>query len=464
MYRIVFLIITYNFLGSLSAQLDFGIVRNIVVEGNKKTKTFIILRELDINIGDTLLLTEMHQIISENNLRIISTGLFNDSKYNIKNWDTETGYLDVIFRVEESWYLYPAPIFELADRSFNVWWQEQNRSFDRVNYGLRLDHLNTTGRKDRLKLKAQFGYTRKFEIKYEYPYINDNWGVQGEITYSDNKELGYRTENNKPVFYQDETEKLLLFRLYMSLSASNRFGIFNYHYLKLSLNNNWIDTIVADLNPDYFLDGRVRNKFFELEYNYEYDRRQLVQYPQGGYKLFATVKKSGLGIFDYYNNLSVSVGGEYHHKLFGRLILGGKIKAKTNIIRDKIAYANNSEVGYGDDVLTGYELYVLDGTDYFYFKSSTRLLLESKMINLGKLMPLKPFRSWPLDIYLKFDVDTGYVNEPTYRETNSLNNQWLLGYAPGLDFVLFNNFILSVEYHFNELGESGFFIESGFNF
>ena len=71
--------------------------------------------------------------------------------------------------VKESWYIYPAPIFELADRSFNVWWKEMNCDFDRVNYGIRIDHLNLTGRKDKFKIKFQQGYTRKYELEYNFP-------------------------------------------------------------------------------------------------------------------------------------------------------------------------------------------------------------------------------------------------------------------------------------------------------
>jgi len=69
----------------------------------------------------------------------------------------------------ENWYLYPSPIFELGDRSFNAWWKEQNRDLTRINYGVRGRHYNLTGNKDPFLLVAQFGYTRKYVAEYSFP-------------------------------------------------------------------------------------------------------------------------------------------------------------------------------------------------------------------------------------------------------------------------------------------------------
>jgi hypothetical protein len=46
--------------------------------------------------------------------------------------------LILLVDVNERWYTFPVPIFELSDRNFNEWWQNYNHDFRRVNYGLRL--------------------------------------------------------------------------------------------------------------------------------------------------------------------------------------------------------------------------------------------------------------------------------------------------------------------------------------
>ena len=144
--------------------LSFGqmiIVDSISIIGNKKTKRHVILRELNFQIGDTLNLGNTTERFKENRLLLLNTGLFTEADFNIKNWDTESKKASVELTVLEALPIIPIPIFELADRNFNVWWEEMNRDLERINYGLILYHFNLTGRRDKLKLSGQWGYTRK---------------------------------------------------------------------------------------------------------------------------------------------------------------------------------------------------------------------------------------------------------------------------------------------------------------
>ena len=127
-----------------SAQ-EYFIVENVTLDGNKRTRDKIVLRELDFKNGDTIYFTQIQQRFLENEKRILNTGLFNNVSLNVKNWILATRKADIVIEMVENWYIYPAPIFELADRNFNVWWTEQNRSLSRVNYGIRLSHINFSG-------------------------------------------------------------------------------------------------------------------------------------------------------------------------------------------------------------------------------------------------------------------------------------------------------------------------------
>ena len=114
--------------------------------------------------------------------------------------------------------------------------------------------------------------------------------------------------------------------------------------------------------------------------------------------------------------------------------------------------------------MSGYELYVVDGTDFLLNKSSIRWKAIDNIVNLNKLMPLQQFKLMDFKLYLTFNFDVGYVNEPTYVESNFLNNQWLVGFGPGIDMLLFNTHLFSFEYSFNELGESGLFLSNRVSF
>ena len=77
------------------------IVKNIFVEGNRKTKTRLIMRELTFNVGDTIPLSKFGKLLDDNRLRIMNTNLFNVAQLNAKNWHSlcVNGYHPIIYRI-----------------------------------------------------------------------------------------------------------------------------------------------------------------------------------------------------------------------------------------------------------------------------------------------------------------------------------------------------------------------------
>jgi hypothetical protein len=43
-------------------------------------------------------------------------------------------YISFYITVEERWYWWPLPVFEIQETNFNTWWKTRN--FDRANNGL----------------------------------------------------------------------------------------------------------------------------------------------------------------------------------------------------------------------------------------------------------------------------------------------------------------------------------------
>lgn len=464
-HLLIFFLAVCMIITAQSQSTDYFIVNDVMLDGNKVTKRSVILNELDFQAGDTIFISEFAKRKLENEKRLLGTALFTSAEMNIKNWDTEVATADIHILFQENWYVYPSLIFELADRNFNVWWTEQNHDFDRVNYGLSLDHINLTGRKDKLKLKLQNGYTRKYELNYNLPYISRTWGVFGEIFFANQKEIGYTTIGNKTLFNQSNDERILLRRFRAAIGTNYRPNVYNFHDLKLEYHHNSVNEfVVQNLTQDYFSNGSTDLRYFTLKYDYVMDKRVFNLYPEGGFMFFANVTKEGLGIFKDFNNLSVSGGIEKYYKLSERWLWGGRIKAKANIIRAKVAFANNTGLGYGNDVVRGYELYVVDGTDWLLTKTSFRYRLWQKNYNWGKYMMIQQFKKMNFRVFLRGNLDFGYVNEPTYVATNTLNNRFLIGYGPAVDVLLYHTFIMSFEYSFNHLGESGLFLRSSFNF
>jgi len=440
-------------------------IESIVIIGNKKTKDRIIYRELDFVIGDSVSVVAFNDRMVLSTKRLYNTGLFNVVEIRFTDFNATKNSLTVIIDLIENLYIYPVPIFELADRNLNVWWNEQNRSFKRVNYGVRLDHLNTTGGHDRLKLKFQRGYTRKYEVKYSYPYVFGDVGLGGSIFYAEQKEIPYITLNNKPQFFQSADERIMLRRFRTTFEIVYRPSLYTWQNLRIEFHRNSVDEMVAqDLNPNYFQTGKASMKFFLVEYNLDYNKRIFNIYPEGGYRINFNIKKEGLGIFSEFNNLPIFIDADYNFKIVNGLISSTRVKVKANLIRDELAFANNTGLGYGNTVVGGYEYYVLDGSDYIFNENQLKFRFLNRMIDFGKMMPVKGFKKLNIQLFLRANFDLAYVNERTYTDTNDLNNKWIIGYGPAIDVLLFHNFLFKFEYSINQLGESGLFISNSLGF
>src|SRR5690606_3219335 len=143
--------------GLTQAQRDslnvFIQIDRVFVVGNKRTKEKIIRRELDIYEGQTLTKGLLGQYIEEGKRKLFNTGLFNEVEFTVI--DLLNGKADVIVRLSERWYFFPAPIFKLADRNFTEWWVNQKRDLGRVEYGVRFRHYNFRGLNEKIDITTQ---------------------------------------------------------------------------------------------------------------------------------------------------------------------------------------------------------------------------------------------------------------------------------------------------------------------
>jgi outer membrane protein assembly factor BamA len=437
----------------------------ISIVGNKRTKASIIHRELLIASGDTVLLVELPQKLERSEELIMNTGLFNRVQISFDKWEGSTNRIALIIQVEEAWYLFPVPVFELADRNFNVWWVEQGRSIQRTNIGLDFAHINVSGRQDKLKFSAKYGYTRKYSIFYEMPYINrqQTIGLYTETALLRNRELNYRTEDNKQLFYHDENQ-FVYQRFRTDLGLIYRPRIRSIHRLSLGFRNNKVDeTIATDLNPQFFLDGRSKQRFFSLNYRFRYEKLDVRAYPWRGKMYAALISKDGLGIYSDRNDLDVTLEYREYIPMGARWSFGMEVKTKFALIRRQQPYNDNRALGFGNNYLRGFEYYIIDGQDMGLFKSSMRLELFNTQLNYGKLMPLEALRQMPLRLNLSFNNDLGYVNSPFSDDFNPMNNRMLWGGGIGLDIIVYYNKIIQIEYSFNDLLENGLFLHLNMN-
>ena len=444
---------------NLNGQDDAGkyiVVKDIKIEGNKKTKEHIILRELNFQIGDTLLLAGLQNQFERNKKWFINTDLFSKIDFNLSDWDLETNQATIKLKVKEAWYIYPLPIVELADRNFNIWWDDHNHTLDRINLGLAYYQNNFSGRRDRLVAIAQTGFTQKAEVEYSIPYFNKKKtiGVSGKVSFIRKRSIGYRIVDFKEQFrFSDDEFSLRKFRL--NLNWTYRPDIRLTHTLLTGYHRNSVAHFVVDsLNSDFFGKGFYKEAYPSIQYRLRYDLRDINLYSMAGSLLEFNTGYDGAfnhqGPELFFGNLYYAKYLKFSKRLSTELI--GKV-SKTFYYGNPSFY-HKSSLGSGE-YIRGYEYYVLNGQDFAYAKTSLRFMITNKAIPISKFYGTKniPFR-----LFIALNNDFGAIKENYFPEQNGLSGKMLWGKGIGLDFVFLQSRAIQVEYSMNHFGEKGLFL------
>lgn len=441
----------------LKSQESKFIIDSMHVKGNTRTKEYIIIKELDFKSGDSILLSSADRIFEKNENRLLGTALFVKAEFNISEINVETKKIEITIVVNEAWFIYPYFYLELTDRNLSEWYYEHNAALSRINITFNLQHNNLTGNKDKVELKLQTGITKKWELSYSYPFISKkrNIGITFNILNKRSDEIAYNTVNNKLVYHKDENKPM--FRQFrISSGLTYRPSIYNHHSLKLSYFNNRIDTLVSNsLNPGFFNNGD-KQRYFDIFYTFYHDKRDYKIYPTNGYFFYVEIEKAGLGIFNEINQLIIWSGFERHIPVWKNIFSSFNIEAKKSVLNNKPPYYNNFALGYSDHFLNGYELYVIDGEDYIYLKSSQKYNFLKGNLNLSKIISIRQFKHIPYYFYFSLNFDTGYVNNSSNFASNDFTNRMLYGYGAGLDFIVYHN-LFRFTYSFNHKGEGGLY-------
>ncbi|HVI48281.1 MAG TPA: POTRA domain-containing protein, partial [Chitinophaga sp.] len=337
---------------------NYLVVRNIIITGNKKTRTSIILREISTVPGDTIFLKDLAETLEERRKQLLNTSLFLNVTANVKNWEGHN--VDLIFEVWERWYTFAFPIFKLADRNFNQWWVEKGRRLDRINLGVRGNQENLTGRNDALSAAIQLGYTQRFAVQYDLPYIDKHYrhGLGILFSYSRNREVNDSTSLNKQKFFKkDEFQRQVYV---IGLRYSYRRAINTRHQVFLNYNYEKVADSVAILNPNYLGKGRTSVRFLDFVYRVSYIKADSWVYPLKGFSLMAEVGKKGIPPLDDISDIRFRLNMAKYWQLRRKTFAALGIRSQAKFSTDQ-PYVNQQALGYADDYLRGLEYYVIDG-------------------------------------------------------------------------------------------------------
>ena len=440
---------------ALSQTVPGIIIGNISIEGNHKTRGGIIFREMAIKSGDTLNAGLLSESLEIDRRKIINTNLFVTVDL-LTRPNEDSVRTDIQVVVKERWYFIMLPVFQLADRNFNEWWYDRNRDLRRTIYGVYLSYGNVTGRSDKLRFLAEFGFIPKFELSYSLPYIDkaQKTGITIGTSYSTNKTMAFRTWNDKLDYLSSEVINKKRFYSFVTLTRRNKY--YTFHSLDLRFSYGNISDTIALLNPNYLINGRTNQKYFQLTYTFNYDRRDNFQYPLRGQSGAVQISKIGLLPSDNINQAFFYGSYRKYIPLSKRWFANTGVKARISVPKRQ-PYLQTIGLGYRNDLVRGYELYVVDGQDYVLWKNEVKFKLFAIQKHFSWI-PVKQFNTVPLAAYLNTFADAGYVwNKYPELSNTKLGNSMLYGAGTGLDFVTFYNILARFNINLNAKGERRFF-------
>jgi outer membrane protein assembly factor BamA len=434
---------------------DKLVINDIHILGNIVTHDHVILRELIFSEGDTILKMELLPSLQRSKDNLLNLALFNFVHFDIDHLGENR--IDVNIEVIERWYIWPVPILEYADRNFSTF--IKNWDWDKINYGIWLKWSNFTGRNDLLTGKVRLGYIKEYGLSYSFPNLgkNQRHGVSAGFNINQQNEVYIATRYNKPVEYRP-AERPAQVRLNAFAKYSYRRKYFTTHSMEIQYYDYQVTDSVAIVNPNYLGGGSDRLNYFVLAYNFNYDIRDSKIYPLEGFNVKIRAEQLGLGLIEDYAYPTFRLTGVlmYHQKLANRLYFNNASKFRYSTEKNR-PHLLNQGLGYRE-YLSGYEDYVIDGSDYVLSKYNVKFQVIKPSSFTLPLLGMKQFNKVHYALYFNVFADAGYVNNTFPDPTNTMVNNWQFSAGAGFDFVTYYDLVFRVDYAINRYKEHGFFI------
>lgn len=446
------------------------IVNQITIKGNKKTRNYIISREINFKSGDTIQLSKLEYNLEKIRQQIYNTLLF--VYVNISATVVDSSRLNIEVVVLERWYIYPSPHFQVNARDYNEWFNRYNANLNRVTYGIKFTHSNLTGRRDQLRIYFLTGYSKNILFSYSLPYINKalTKGLSVSGGFSQNKDVIVKSARfDSIVIFPSLTQstgipKDVFKNYYLRVGYTVRKAIrvqhnFTIGYSRIEVNDS---VIHPPYNPNYFGMNSSNIGFLDLSYTYSYQFVDNSAYPLKGLTGYFNIAKRGIDFTGGVNYASIEGGINKYIRLKRNWYTSFQGLAKIKAPFD-LAYINQKALGYGDANLRGLERYVIDGPAYALARNTLKKKILSFNVNLPFNIKIKSVPFIPFTFFLKTYADAGFVHN-IKKYSTSLNNKFLYTGGFGIDLLSLYDSFIKIEYSFNQLGKNGVFLTGQISF
>lgn len=409
------------------------VVDSILITGNDITEEFIILRELTFTEGDTI----NFETAEYNRERVYSLGIFNLVTLE-PNKENKLNILKII--VEESWYIYPIPFFNINESDWK-----------KLSFGMSLVLKNFRGRNETLSAVAAFGYDPTFGLSYYNPNIIGNEDISFLAG------MSYSNISNKSLIAEELADGNFNQK---AISGNIEIGrrFFLFHKLALNLGFSYIESpfYIEGINASNERIDRV----FILSAGYQYDTRDLIQFPKTGTYVNANYIFKGLGINEVNYNVARVDLRTYHnivHKLNYKMRFTSRFT-----LGDRIPYYDNSIIGLQDKI-RGFFLKKFEGNHSYLASAEIYYpIIEEFHINLD-FIPIIPKQllSYRFALYAQIFADAGAVQN---RNSAISINDFKSGYGAGLTVLILPYYTARIEYAINKFRKTEIILDVGISF
>jgi outer membrane protein assembly factor BamA len=431
-------------------------VNHILFAGNTVTKDRILRAELDFREGDTLVVADLATRLEANRRRLFNLQLFHVV---LAQATCHNGQLTLLFALQERLYTFPVPILSLADRNLRAWLNRSDR-WQRLDYGVHLLRTNFRGRNEEIIANLQLGFNRKYELFYEAPGLGRyrRLGFGAGISYYQSRSLDYVTKTDRLVpFRTDNTFPIQ--RFYASGGLRLRHTVNFLSAFDVSFHREQISDSINYYNPAYF-QSRTLREYLDFSIVSTRNQRNTFAYPlTGQYAQLALVHRVFL---DSYTPALTTVRLHYarYLALGHRFYYSVGVSSQARLTR-RLSYADSRALGY-DALVRGYDAYVIDGHHYGLLQQGISFRpFQASQIHLPFIDNPK-VNTIPLALYLNIFADAGYVDNPHPLPQNRLPNRLLAATGVGLHIVTYYDWVFTIEYTLNKLGETGYFFRTAF--
>jgi outer membrane protein assembly factor BamA len=403
-----------------------GSVDTILVTGNTKTKAYVILNEMQIQPGIPI----TPELLEFDRNRVYSLGLF--TRVDLFPDTLGTPRVLHVF-VSERWYLFPLPIFGFRDGDVH-----------RFYYGAGFLHNNFQGRNQKLYGSAVFGYNPSIQLSFTEPLIDH------ELRLYFGAQLSYSRVRNRSEIEAAATGDFDEEHYDANVTLGKRLNLFEN--AGVNLGYRMVEVSSYRVNRTVSTDGIDR--YFYLTVNYQYDSRDLAEYPMRGAFAAFYITKFGLGTSEvdfarYGTDLRKYVPLSSVFTLAGRF--GGSMVSGGVVPTYARTYFGHSER------IRGYFYDVYEGENIATTSLELRFaLLPPRVFQLSGTPIPDEFTIWRFGIGLALFADAGAT---WFRGEKVFPESFICGYGGGMHFLLPYGIVARIEYAINNNRRGEFIID-----